>query len=59
MSEDHIFIGCADGVVRIFSPYTLHYITSLPRPHFLGVDVAAAVDAAWVPFILSTILNDL
>ena len=44
VTESHIMIGCADGVVRIFSSKTLHYITSLPRPHFLGVDVAAGHD---------------
>ena len=44
LTESHIFIGCAEGVVRIFSSKTLHYIASLPRPHFLGVDVAAGQD---------------
>jgi hypothetical protein len=47
VSADYVFIGCADGIVRIFSPHTLHYVTSLPRPHYLGVDIAAAVDAAY------------
>ena len=48
VSESHIFIGCAEGVVRIFSSSTLHYITSLPRPHYLGVDVAAGLDQSHV-----------
>lgn len=38
-SEDFIFCGCADGVVRVFSPSHLQYITTLPRPHKLGVEL--------------------
>ncbi|XP_077991093.1 uncharacterized protein LOC144445426 [Glandiceps talaboti] len=44
VSESSIFVGCANGTVRIFSADTLHYIGSLPRPHFLGVNVAASMD---------------
>ena len=40
----YIYIGCADGIVRIFSANTLHFIHTLPKPHALGVDVAAGVD---------------
>ncbi|KAM9468830.1 WD repeat-containing protein 62 [Clarias gariepinus] len=40
VSEAFIFCGCADGIVRVFSPQNLHYITTLPRPHYLGVDVS-------------------
>ena len=36
LGEDFIFIGCADGIVRCFSPHTLQFITTLPRTHFLG-----------------------
>ncbi|XP_070685010.1 WD repeat-containing protein 62 isoform X2 [Pempheris klunzingeri] len=39
VSEDFIFCGCADGVVRVFSPSSLQYITTLHRPHRLGVDL--------------------
>ncbi|XP_067364332.1 WD repeat-containing protein 62 isoform X1 [Channa argus] len=39
VSEDFIFCGCADGVIRVFSPSNLQYITTLPRPHRLGVDL--------------------
>lgn len=35
-----IFIGCAEGIVRCFSPSTLQFVTTLPRTHYLGVDVA-------------------
>ncbi|TSN57726.1 Mitogen-activated protein kinase-binding protein 1 [Bagarius yarrelli] len=40
VSEAFIFCGCADGIVRVFSPQNLHYITTLHRPHFLGVDIS-------------------
>uniref|UniRef100_A0A8C8J324 WD repeat domain 62 n=1 Tax=Oncorhynchus tshawytscha TaxID=74940 RepID=A0A8C8J324_ONCTS len=39
VNEVFIFCGCADGTVRLFSPQNLHYITSLHRPHCLGVDI--------------------
>ncbi|XP_062274498.1 WD repeat-containing protein 62 isoform X3 [Scomber scombrus] len=39
VSEDLIFCGCSDGVVRVFSPSNLQYVTTLPRPHRLGVDL--------------------
>ncbi|XP_064870074.1 mitogen-activated protein kinase-binding protein 1-like, partial [Oncorhynchus nerka] len=39
VNEVFIFCGCADGTVRLFSPQNLHYITTLHRPHCLGVDV--------------------
>ncbi|XP_052106748.1 mitogen-activated protein kinase-binding protein 1-like isoform X4 [Mytilus californianus] len=41
---DYIFIGCANGVVRVFSAQNLHYIANLPHPHYLGVDVASALN---------------
>ncbi|XP_076306142.1 mitogen-activated protein kinase-binding protein 1-like isoform X3 [Tachypleus tridentatus] len=41
--EDYIFIGCAEGIVRCFSPYNLQFISTLPKPHYLGVDVAKGV----------------
>uniref|UniRef100_A0A8C2H8X1 WD repeat domain 62 n=1 Tax=Cyprinus carpio TaxID=7962 RepID=A0A8C2H8X1_CYPCA len=40
VSETFVFCGCADGTVRVFSPQDLHYITTLHRPHCLGVDVS-------------------
>lgn len=41
--EDNIFIGCANGVVRIFDAINLNYVATMPRPHQLGVDVASAL----------------
>lgn len=40
VTDDLIFCGCSDGVVRVFRPSNLQYITTLPRPHRLGVDLA-------------------
>nr|XP_006816563.1 PREDICTED: mitogen-activated protein kinase-binding protein 1-like [Saccoglossus kowalevskii] len=44
VSEKYIFVGCANGVIRIFSADTLHYVSTLPKPHILGVNVAASMD---------------
>uniref|UniRef100_A0A3P9HU76 Translation initiation factor beta propellor-like domain-containing protein n=1 Tax=Oryzias latipes TaxID=8090 RepID=A0A3P9HU76_ORYLA len=38
VSEDFIFCGCADGVIRVFSPDRLQYLTTLQRPHLLGAE---------------------
>ena len=38
--DKYIFVGCANGLVRIFNVATLNFITTLPAPHYLGVDVA-------------------
>jgi len=38
VGEDFIFIGCADGIVRCFSPHTMQFITTLPRTHYLGYE---------------------
>ena len=40
VGEELIFIGCAEGIVRCFSPHTLQFVTTLPRTHYLGVDVS-------------------
>ncbi|XP_052749064.1 uncharacterized protein LOC113514452 isoform X1 [Galleria mellonella] len=40
IGNEYIFVGCAEGIVRCFSPSALQYITTLPRTHYLGVDVA-------------------
>ncbi|XP_059149399.1 WD repeat-containing protein 62-like [Physella acuta] len=40
--QEHIFVGCAEGVVRVFSSTSLHYLCSLPKPHHLGVEVTTA-----------------
>ncbi|KAK7791824.1 hypothetical protein R5R35_001242 [Gryllus longicercus] len=40
VGENLIFIGCAEGIIRCFNPATLQFITTLPRTHYLGVDVS-------------------
>lgn len=40
VGDKYIFIGCAEGIVRCFSPSSLQFVTTLPRTHYLGVDVA-------------------
>uniref|UniRef100_A0A670JBB9 WD repeat-containing protein 62 n=1 Tax=Podarcis muralis TaxID=64176 RepID=A0A670JBB9_PODMU len=40
VSEEFIFCGCANGTVRIFHTHNLHYLSDLPKPHHLGIDVA-------------------
>ncbi|XP_050299920.1 uncharacterized protein LOC126738571 isoform X2 [Anthonomus grandis grandis] len=39
VGEKNIFVGCAEGIIRCFDPSTLVFITTLPRCHYLGVDV--------------------
>ncbi|XP_054650919.1 WD repeat-containing protein 62 [Dunckerocampus dactyliophorus] len=39
LTEDLIFCGCSDGVIRAFSSSNLHYITTFPRPHRQGVEL--------------------
>ncbi|XP_042653178.1 WD repeat-containing protein 62 isoform X2 [Tyto alba] len=42
LSEELIFCGCADGTVRIFQARDMRYLSDLPKPHPLGVDVTRA-----------------
>ncbi|XP_061405980.1 LOW QUALITY PROTEIN: mitogen-activated protein kinase-binding protein 1-like [Lethenteron reissneri] len=44
VSEELIFCGCSDGVVRVFNPENLNIVATIPRPHCLGVDVALGVE---------------
>ncbi|KAK2103763.1 Mitogen-activated protein kinase-binding protein 1 [Saguinus oedipus] len=46
VSQDYIFCGCADGTVRLFNPSNLHFLTTLPRPHALGTDIASVTEAS-------------
>lgn len=38
-----ILVGCAEAIIRIFNTSTLEYVTTLPRTHYLGVDVAEGI----------------
>lgn len=44
VGENFIFVGCAEGIIRCFSPMTLEFLVTLPRTHYLGVDVALGLD---------------
>uniref|UniRef100_UPI00398E330F mitogen-activated protein kinase-binding protein 1 n=1 Tax=Pristiophorus japonicus TaxID=55135 RepID=UPI00398E330F len=44
VNEDFIFCGCADGTVRLFNSANLHFIATMPKPHYLGMDLAAATE---------------
>ncbi|KAM9326398.1 WD repeat-containing protein 62-like [Gastrophryne carolinensis] len=44
VTEQFVFCGCEEGMVRIFNAHNLQYVTDLPRPHNLGVDVALGLD---------------
>ncbi|KHJ40935.1 WD domain, G-beta repeat protein [Trichuris suis] len=46
LSDETIFVGCSDGILRVFDARSLRYIATLPRPHYLGVDVAAGLDGS-------------
>ncbi|XP_019674233.2 WD repeat-containing protein 62 isoform X2 [Felis catus] len=44
VSQELIFCGCTDGIVRIFQARSLQYLANLPKPHYLGVDVAQGLE---------------
>ncbi|KAB1278326.1 Mitogen-activated protein kinase-binding protein 1 [Camelus dromedarius] len=46
VSQDYIFCGCTDGTVRLFNPCNLHFLSTLPRPHALGTDIASVTEAS-------------
>nr|KAF6485838.1 mitogen-activated protein kinase binding protein 1 [Rousettus aegyptiacus] len=46
VNQDYIFCGCADGTVRLFNPSNLHFLSTLPRPHALGTDIASITEAS-------------
>ncbi|XP_060582895.1 mitogen-activated protein kinase-binding protein 1-like [Ruditapes philippinarum] len=50
----YIFVGCANGIVRVFNSSTLQYVATLPRPHYLGVDIAAAVNPSQLNSVKDT-----
>uniref|UniRef100_H0X4Y4 WD repeat-containing protein 62 n=1 Tax=Otolemur garnettii TaxID=30611 RepID=H0X4Y4_OTOGA len=48
VSEELIFCGCTDGIVRIFQAHSLHYLANLPKPHYLGIDVAQGLEPSFL-----------
>ncbi|XP_039454248.1 WD repeat-containing protein 62 isoform X2 [Oreochromis aureus] len=49
VSESFVYCGCADGVIRVFGPSNLQYVTTLHRPHRLGVDLAQSGQHGLLP----------
>ncbi|XP_066437645.1 WD repeat-containing protein 62 isoform X2 [Eleutherodactylus coqui] len=45
VTEEFVFCGCEEGVVRMFNAHNLQYMADLPKPHSLGVDVAPSLNA--------------
>lgn len=50
IGSNYIFVGCAEGIVRCFSPKTLEYITTLPQSHYLGVDVSQGYNISHIRY---------
>ncbi|XP_059940779.1 WD repeat-containing protein 62 isoform X2 [Mesoplodon densirostris] len=48
VSQELIFCGCTDGIVRIFQAHSLQYLANLPKPHYLGVDVAQGLEPSFL-----------
>lgn len=36
MTNDYLFCGCSDGIVRVFGTKSLEHIVTLPKPPPLG-----------------------
>jgi WD40 repeat protein len=43
-----LFAGCSNGNIHIFKQANLEFISSLPLPHYLGVDVLKGLDVSHV-----------
>ncbi|CAF0759917.1 unnamed protein product [Brachionus calyciflorus] len=43
-----LFVGCSNGNIHIFKQNNLEFLACLPRPHYLGVDVAQGIDTRHV-----------
>ncbi|XP_071981913.1 WD repeat-containing protein 62-like [Engystomops pustulosus] len=46
VTEEFVFCGCEEGIVRIFHGHNLQYVSDLPKPHSLGTDIALGLDAS-------------
>uniref|UniRef100_G1PK87 WD repeat-containing protein 62 n=1 Tax=Myotis lucifugus TaxID=59463 RepID=G1PK87_MYOLU len=46
--SQELICGCTDGIVRIFQAHNLHYLANLPKPHYLGVDVAQGLEPSFL-----------
>jgi mitogen-activated protein kinase binding protein 1 len=36
----YLYIGCSNGTIYMYTQHNLEFISSLPRPHCLGVDIS-------------------
>lgn len=54
ISGQYILVGCAESIVRVFNAATLEYITTLPRTHYLGLDVAQVVHFSHITQVPAT-----
>lgn len=43
VNAEVILVGCAEATIRVFNAENLSYVTTLPRTHYLGVDVSQGV----------------
>ena len=43
VGEHLIFVGCSEAIIRCFNPFNLQFVTTLPRTHYLGVDVSVGL----------------
>lgn len=44
LDDGLLYVGCANGTIRVYNGSTLEYVGMLPRPHKLGVDLRARVE---------------
>ncbi|RNA44818.1 mitogen-activated kinase-binding 1-like isoform X3 [Brachionus plicatilis] len=47
---DHfsLFVGCCNGDIHLFKQKHLQFVSCLPRPHYLGVDISQGTDTSHV-----------
>lgn len=46
--NEFLFIGCSNGTTLIYLKETLEFFASLPRPHYLGVDVSKGLNTSHI-----------
>ena len=46
--EENLFIGGSNGTILIFRQTKLDFVASLPRPHYLGVDISKGHDTSHI-----------
>ena len=46
--DGNLFVGCSNGTILIFRQRTLDCISSLSRPHYLGIDISKGQDTSHV-----------